>query len=176
MDISWYVTHYNFPDFDPTKLTEIREKIEMDIKGDYMSNRSEQGAISAYQHAIHKLDYLRIITNGKFPANSIWMNIHTLGVSLPFGRKPSFDFFNPDKIIEREERRKTEYEKEQQRIYNDDFHVAMRYFSVSEGYTKAELLRGYRKMCLIMHPDKGGSPEEFLVLQKHYEILKGKIQ
>jgi len=176
MDMFWYVQRYNFPDFDVKKLTEIRELIDLDIISDYNSNKTDVGAVTAYQHAIHKLDYFRQMTSGEFPANSIWMNIHTMGecVDKVPARRPPFDFFSPENILKREARKISDYEREQKRIYHDDFHVAMRYFSMSDGYKKTELVRMYRKKCLTTHPDKGGSAEEFLQLQKHYEILKGK--
>lgn len=43
---------------------------------------------------------------------------------------------------------------------------------LSEGFTAAELRKAFRQAALRLHPDQGGSPEEFVSLKSHYETLQ----
>ena len=52
---------------------------------------------------------------------------------------------------------------------------ALNLFNLKEGYTKEELKKSYLKKIKIYHPDSGGSHEEFLYLQKSYELLTENI-
>lgn len=42
----------------------------------------------------------------------------------------------------------------------------------SEAYTEAELKKAFRQAALILHPDQGGNPQQFMELKTHIEILK----
>lgn len=53
--------------------------------------------------------------------------------------------------------------------YKDE---ALRYFGLTPKYTKEELRDKYIELCLIHHPDKGGSHEKFVELQRLYDILR----
>lgn len=39
-------------------------------------------------------------------------------------------------------------------------------------FTEAELLEAYRRRVKETHPDRGGDPEAFLLLQRHFEEAK----
>lgn len=41
-----------------------------------------------------------------------------------------------------------------------------------EGFTENELKRAYRKAALVLHPDRGGSAQNFIELKAQYENLK----
>lgn len=41
-----------------------------------------------------------------------------------------------------------------------------------EGFTEGELKRAYRQAALILHPDRGGTPQNFIELKTQYENLK----
>lgn len=43
---------------------------------------------------------------------------------------------------------------------------------LSEGFTANELKKAFRSAAMILHPDKGGSTDQFLALKKHYEQLR----
>ena len=43
---------------------------------------------------------------------------------------------------------------------------------LSEGFTASELKKAFRQAALRLHPDQGGSPEQFVSLKGHYEILQ----
>jgi DnaJ family protein A protein 2 len=42
---------------------------------------------------------------------------------------------------------------------------------VARGADPDEIKKAYRKQVLIHHPDKGGDPEQFKLVQKAYDIL-----
>ncbi|WP_413560689.1 DnaJ domain-containing protein [Bdellovibrio sp. HCB209] len=42
---------------------------------------------------------------------------------------------------------------------------------LSEGFTETELRKAFRQAALILHPDQGGSPQQFMDLKEHYEVL-----
>lgn len=44
--------------------------------------------------------------------------------------------------------------------------------SLPEGFTAGELKKAFRHTALILHPDKGGSPQQFVELKSHYETLR----
>ncbi|MBV2169605.1 MAG: J domain-containing protein [Bdellovibrio sp.] len=44
---------------------------------------------------------------------------------------------------------------------------------LSEGYTGSELKKAFRQAAMILHPDHGGSAQQFLELKEHYETLQG---
>lgn len=179
MDVQWYVKQYGFPNYNFKDLTKIREQLEVDFYQQYLSDKSIEGFKKIVNDILSKLNYLRIITNGKFDANSMWMNIFSLKITnICMSHFPSlvdlefFDliyYFKGDNIKKREE----QYKK---KIYNDEYHVALRFMSLNEKFKKSELIRSYRKLCLIHHPDKGGSPASFLLVQKYYEFLKRKYK
>lgn len=41
-----------------------------------------------------------------------------------------------------------------------------------EGFTENELKRAYRQAALLLHPDRGGSAQDFIELKTQYENLK----
>lgn len=43
--------------------------------------------------------------------------------------------------------------------------------ALPEGFTETELRKAFRQAALILHPDQGGSTEQFMLLKKHYEVL-----
>lgn len=47
---------------------------------------------------------------------------------------------------------------------------------LSEGFTGAELKKAFRQTAMILHPDQGGSPEQFMELKAHYETLQEVLQ
>lgn len=42
----------------------------------------------------------------------------------------------------------------------------------SEGFSSAELKKAFRQAAMILHPDRGGSTQEFMKLKDHYENLR----
>jgi len=42
---------------------------------------------------------------------------------------------------------------------------------ISTGASQAEIKKAYRKLSIILHPDKGGSEKEFMMLSKAYQAL-----
>lgn len=48
---------------------------------------------------------------------------------------------------------------------------ALKVLNLSVGYTPTDLKKSYRKMVHLYHPDKGGKADDFLKIQKAYELL-----
>ncbi|HEY1079340.1 MAG TPA: J domain-containing protein [Bdellovibrio sp.] len=46
---------------------------------------------------------------------------------------------------------------------------------LSEGFTATELKKAFRQAALRLHPDQGGSPEQFVSLKGHYETLQSVL-
>ena len=56
---------------------------------------------------------------------------------------------------------------------------AYKYFGTTSSATDEEINSLYRKLCLKHHPDKGGNPEEFLLVKMHMAAIKadrGQLQ
>src|ERR1044071_1213709 len=56
---------------------------------------------------------------------------------------------------------------------------ATRYYEilgVSEEATQEEVKKAYRKLSIINHPDKGGDPELFGLINRAYEVLGSEIR
>lgn len=51
------------------------------------------------------------------------------------------------------------------------YEKAMKYFSLVKGFSKEELKKAYRRKLKEVHPDSGGTQEEFLKAQGLFEIL-----
>lgn len=49
---------------------------------------------------------------------------------------------------------------------------AYNYLQVKPNATNAEVNKAFRKMCLKHHPDKGGTSEEFLILQNYMAVIR----
>ena len=45
---------------------------------------------------------------------------------------------------------------------------------VSRTATPAQIIKAYRKRCLIYHPDKGGTSDQFSAIQRAYALLSDK--
>lgn len=43
---------------------------------------------------------------------------------------------------------------------------------LSEGFTASELKKAFRHTAMILHPDHGGPPQQFVELKEHYETLR----
>ena len=44
---------------------------------------------------------------------------------------------------------------------------------LTPGVSEAEVKHAYRRLCLVVHPDRGGSSEAFIRVNNAYEILTG---
>lgn len=42
----------------------------------------------------------------------------------------------------------------------------------SEGFTANELKKAFRQVAMVLHPDQGGSTQQFVELKDHYENLR----
>lgn len=49
------------------------------------------------------------------------------------------------------------------------------FFGLKENYTKEEIIRQFRKLVLIHHPDKGGNKENFQLLQQYKNELLNNL-
>ena len=47
---------------------------------------------------------------------------------------------------------------------------------IVEGATQEEIKKGHRKLVLHLHPDRGGDPAHFRMVQKAYEILSNPVK
>lgn len=53
--------------------------------------------------------------------------------------------------------------------------TALEIFDLKEGFTKEALKRSYRRLAKIVHPDSGGDPKLFILVETCKQILEGKI-
>jgi len=58
---------------------------------------------------------------------------------------------------------------------NEKRETAMRILGLREGFSLAELKIAYKKAANESHPDKGGTPKEFSMVNQAYEYLKGTL-
>jgi DnaJ-class molecular chaperone len=54
--------------------------------------------------------------------------------------------------------------------------MSLEHFGLDSSATHKELKEAYHRKALEVHPDKGGTPEDFIALRKLYEKAKKKIQ
>jgi len=47
--------------------------------------------------------------------------------------------------------------------------------SLPEGFTGTELKKAFRQAAMVLHPDHGGSAQQFLALKNHYEVLRSLV-
>jgi hypothetical protein len=59
--------------------------------------------------------------------------------------------------------------------YADPLGDALTFFGLNRPYNERELKVAYRSLAIKYHPDTGGSHEQFLTLQTHYEVLQRHV-
>lgn len=84
--------------------------------------------------------------------------------------------FNIDikKIKDKYEYKKRKKIKNKNMIKNNKMNNEGCYFKYC--YTEEHLKRRHRELCKIFHPDKGGNPELFNLMQTEYELFKNKFK
>lgn len=188
MDIYWYIKHYNFTNFDVKNAVNVRKALEYDFLSD-VGNVVDYPDFKRYKKAIEnllsKLDVFKKLSKGKFDSNRAWRILFILNI-LPIGKKyfptrcNDTSFFNLVDILEKGKPKERPHQKQQKQKPKPQQpksakEEAMHFMNLKTGFTLAELRRKFRKLCLTLHPDKGGDAETFIKMKSHYDLLKKKF-
>ena len=182
MDLSWYIKQYNFTDYDVRR----NEALTNNLKGElHLAIGSKSTPFGVFRGTVYgllsKLEYLRTISNKTFNPEYIWSNLsmdifrvaterYLTYIDESFG--DLLYYFSPESIYAREHKVKAEHVAAD----STEFTRALGFIGITENYTQRELEKGYHKLCLIHHPDKGGETESFLKLQNAYIFLQQKLE
>jgi hypothetical protein len=175
MNIEKLVEKYRLYDFSNKDLNLLYKEIEKNFINEVISNNSNQLNINSFRNIITKtieeLIQIQLISRNKVPIDIIWKTLYRRKIVIWV-----INFFSAsydDSFLKLEYYFDLKY-KNEIKINNDGISEYMSFMGLKPGFTKTELTKRYRQLCLLYHPDKGGNSQMFIKLQKSKEIL-GKI-
>jgi hypothetical protein len=170
--------------FDKSTLKIIRNNLYNDFLCDIGAVPIKHEKMKPALHNIlSKIDFLRVVSGNKIDADLLLRDLianHIFAIVLkqtPYAAGSIMKlsmYFSPEETekrrIQAEEARRKHVQKPSEPPSKRT--EAMIFMSLNVGYSEDELVKRYRKMCLTLHPDKGGTTEQFLELQNAFEMLR----
>lgn len=179
MDVYWYASRYNLS--DQRDLVKIRDDLERDFVFAFIGSTQASQLwlqFSKFQNTVfelmQKIDKIFSLSNERLDVDLLWRDIfYSKIVPLcikyyPAKCSPDFlGFANRYKDLGSLKRKKT--------VTQVEYDESLVFMNLKKGYSYEDLIKRYRELSLVHHPDKGGSSEMFINLTEHMNILRHKL-
>lgn len=177
MNVYKYVGRYGFPNYQEKDFNRLYQELVDDFIIEYASGPYQFDKIpfSSLKKAVTEL--LKVIavlgnmSGGKFNPDLVWRSIFWTKIAeITIARYPSA---LDDSFFELAKHFRTKKKKPEAKPITEDEYI--QFMGLTAGFTKRDLTKRYRQLCLIYHPDKGGSEKMFLKLQRCKEELNKRL-
>ena len=184
MNVYKYFSKYNFPNYSDDRFNEFYVDITDDFLKEFGSGHYNIYSVNiprfkeSVYSLIRTLYYLMLnSTNRCFNADWIWRTIYEHNVfpivMVYFTQLGDESFLKLKNyfVINKKDAHGTIHVAKIKET--DDM---LMFMGLSQNFTKEDLIKRFRQLAMIYHPDKGGRAELFLKLQKYKEILEKNLK